>query len=286
MKITKTRKNISWTTELVDFIKINYPNIGSTECSVKLNIPVSKIQDIVKFYKIKIPKEIKIRLINERINKTKKYKINTEMFLTPDTPSACYILGLLWADGSLKGSGDNSVRLTLKKTDGVHIVPIIKTTGNWSIKELKYKIHKNPVLFFRCCDKKLYSFLTEMGYYDKSQNSAENIICHIPEELRHYWWRGYFDGDGTLNKNNYGISITSTINQDWSFLKFLPTSIKLKTKKYQQIVNGKTQSCSRMLIWGKENVLVFLNYIYSGEVFGIERKYKHYLRKLEHGYRS
>ena len=74
MKITKTRKNISWTTELVDFIKINYPNIGSTECSVKLNIPVSKIQDIVKFYKIKIPKEIKIRLINERINKTKKYR--------------------------------------------------------------------------------------------------------------------------------------------------------------------------------------------------------------------
>jgi len=287
MNPSKSRsKSISWTPELVDFIKLNYPRIGSVGCFRELGIPVSKIQDIVKFYKISMPKENRIRLINERINKTKKYKIHTEMFVNPTTPSACYILGLLWADGSLRGTDDNSVRLTLKKSDGESIIPIIQLTGNWSIKELQYRIHKNPVLFFRCCDKTLYSFLSNMGYRNKSVESADKILSFIPEALRHYWWRGYFDGDGSLNKNNYGINITSTIEQDWSFLKLLPGTIVYGIKKYQRLVNGTLQSCSRVMIWGKRNVLEFLEYIYSGEIFGLTRKYDRYQNKLLLGYRG
>lgn len=285
-KVNPKRKNLCWTPELIEFIKTNYPLEGSVGCSLKLNISIQQIQDIVKFYKIRVPKENRILLINKRINNTKKYKIHTEKFLCPSDSKTCYILGLLWADGSLKGTKDNSIRLTLKKEDGENIIPIIKTTGDWSIKELQYTIHKNPVIFFRCCDKTLYRFLKENGYCEKSQKSAEKIISTIPEYLRHYWWRGYFDGDGTLNKNNYGISITSTINQDWSFMKFLPSNIIYKIKQYQREVKGKIQSCSRVVLWGKENVLTFLAYIYKGDYFGINRKYIKYQNKLKFGYKG
>lgn len=284
--VNPKKKNLSWTPELIEFIKTNYPLEGSVGCSSKLKISIQQIQDIVKFYKIKMPKKNRILLINKRINDTKKYKIYTEKFLSPSDPQTCYILGLLWADGSIRGANDNSVRLTLKQEDGENVIPIIKTTGNWSIKKVQYKIHRNPVICFRCCDKIFHHFLVIHDYYEKSYKSAEKIISIIPEDFRHYWWRGYFDGDGTLNKNNYGISITSTFNQDWSFLNLLPSNVSYKIKQYQRSVGGKIQSYSRAVMWGRENVLTFLNYIYAGPRFGINRKYTRYQNKLKFGYKG
>jgi hypothetical protein len=277
------RKNLFWDENIINFIKYNFPIYGSKYCSNQLNIPICKVQDICKYYKIKMPRDRKIELINKRINKTKKYKIKTDMFLTPNTPIICYILGLLWADGSIRGTKDNTIRITLKKNDALDVKKLFLISGNWNIREQQYKCHKNPVILFSCCDKIFYNFLYNTGYYNKSVESASKILDKIPEELRHYWWRGYYDGDGTFSKTigQYQISITSTIEQDWNFLKYLPSNIIYKTKKYSTIKNKKVQSYSRVYIINKINTYNFFEYIYTGKKFGLERKYNLFKQKFK-----
>jgi len=60
----------------------------------------------------------------------------------------------------------------------------------------------------------IYDFLSENNYKEKSYVSATKILNKIPNNLKKYFFRGYFDGDGSIYKYEkyyqVGLNITST----------------------------------------------------------------------------
>lgn len=205
-----------------------------------------------------------------------KYLIKTEQFIYSNqmTPESVYLLGLLWADGTL-AKNTTAITITCIKTDLSQINNVMLTTGNWAIYYRTPPKGKEQQTFY-VNDKLLYSFLLENDYIGKSFNSANKILHKIPENLRNYWWRGFFDGDGCIHLSEHGsqLFLTSGLNQDWSFFDFLP--IKLDWKHIKKETNK--GSYSRMLIQNKKSILAFYNYIYSGVIFGFERKRETFIR--------
>ena len=266
-----------WNNEDDIFLQKNYAVMGGTYCSNYLDRTIGAIWARCRDRGIKMTKDDHTRHINNAHDLTRKYQINRSLFEKVDSPIIAYLLGLLWADGSIRSSKDSTrISITLKKEDALEIVPLFEYTGHWSIQEIQYKCHKNPVITILCYNRKLYDLLYSLDFFDKSRVSACKVLNHIPRNLRHYWWRGYFDGDGGLyvsyEKSKYSIEITSSYEQDWTFGdSLLEYNISFKIIKKN---SKEKNTCSRLCIRRKQNIANFLNYIYQDDVFGLSRKYK------------
>jgi hypothetical protein len=123
---------------------------------------------------------------------------------------------------------------------------------------------------------KLWHFLNGYDYRDKSHASADKIIEAIPERLRHYWWRGYFDGDGCFAKNPGGrVCFNSGYDQDWTFVYKLGELIGV-TFALERHDRG-SRAGSKMNLTNYVHLKKLADYIYAGETFGLTRKRDKYL---------
>jgi hypothetical protein len=278
----------NWTQEEIDFVKNNYSKFGADYCATSINRSFQSISTFAKNNDLKRDKIEISKMIKLRLDKTKKYKIKSELFFNIQSPEEAYVLGILWADGSLRNGkkGDNVIRVVLKSEDALDIRGVFFHSGNWSEKQWTHNQNKNLVTKYACCDKELYDFLINLDYHNKSYVSAEKVLLHIPENLRHYWWRGYFDGDGNITICSKYVSITSSYDYDWSFLKFLPKSILFSIRKGEfKSKNEKICKYSRVT-FSTKNAKLFLDYIYKGKDFGIKRKKYRYLNPLKVFYKK
>lgn len=198
----------------------------------------------------------------------------------------CYILGLLWGDGYLyKGR----VGISMISEDLEPLINIFSKIGNWKINKCHRKKYKEQ-LTLRISDKNMYSFLISMDFDIKSKTSPNKIVNLINENNFRYFLRGFFDADGCfyLNKNTRQCIITSNYFQDWDFLSNFFSKKGWKYSIGRQ--TSKTGNRSFIRITNK-NILEFGNFIYSGDLFGIERKYnkfieikKSYVKKVRVGH--
>ena len=219
-----------WTEEDKLFVLNNYGKLGTRKCANLVNKSIQSIATFAKNNKLRVDKETISKNILE---KKKKYEINKDLFINISHPQEAYVLGLLWSDGCLRNgkNGDNSIRLVLRTPDAIDVKNIIYHSGNWSEKTWIHKQNKNEGTKYACCDKVFYNFLKDLDFLEKSWKSANKVLALIPMYLRHYWWRGYFDGDGYIAIDAKNITITSSYDQDWSFINFLNENMKPKIIK-------------------------------------------------------
>jgi len=185
------------------------------------------------------------------------------------SPYSVYILGFLWADGYLRKK-DSGIVLTIVEEDGIKIKPIIKKTGEWSFRYIQPKNSERRQIRMQLYDKALKEFLLRYRYDVKSLVSPELLLSEIPDKYLHYWWRGFFDGDGSNNAN--GIEFYGHFEQDWSFMNILSNKLGGIVFKYKQRIRGYGRS-SFINIRHKNSIQKFLLYINSGEKFGLDRKH-------------
>lgn len=213
----------------------------------------------------------------------RKYFIDASKFINVQTPEAAYILGLIWADGTL--GNKYSVTLTCIKEDLEIIKPVFETIGSWGYFYRTPRGCKNQKeqLTIYNSNKDLYNYLMECGYGRKSWCSANLILNNIPNNLKKYWWRGYSDGDGCFYTTKfYQFFITSGISQDWSFMVDLSKELNVNYKILQKTV--KAGSYSRFMLTGIKNLLAFGSYIYDTyetDKIGFYRKFKKYQEVVE-----
>lgn len=107
-----------------------------------------------------------------------------------------YALGFLWADGhvSLRGR----VSLGIVSADANDIINTFDKTGRWH-KYFYQQKHWQPQTTIAIQNKALATILINFDYRQKSFINPTKILEVIPEELKHYWYRGYWDGDGNFN---------------------------------------------------------------------------------------
>lgn len=258
----KTQKK--WSNEEIKILLEIYPKFDRYYCSKILNCTVEQIV-------------YKIRKLNIRKDKS----LDFNQFKKITGVHIPYILGFMWSDGYISNDGRH-FNVTGVVEDINKIEFLFDKVGNWCkhIDNREKYGWKNAKTIIGS-NKEIYNFLVENDYKDKSFKSADKILSLIPDDLKHYFFRGLIDGDGCFYyyKPKKGSTLrqfilTSTYEQDWSYFVSLCNELEIKyTIKRNK--NDK-QSSSVIRITNKEGIIKLGEYIYNGEMFGLNRKFDKY----------
>ncbi len=281
MNNPKSEFRFPFSEEEIEFIKVNYPLIGMSKCAKKLGRKYYTVKKAAwKYLGIKPTRAMTIKLSITERDKNYVPKIPLAQFLNVEKPEIAYVLGLLWADGHLSNDKNHrGISISLIKEDFVKIMWIFDKIGAWSKRDKFPKLNgkfTKPALVVSSYGKPITNYLLSKDYKEKSYKSPDKILSTIPEHLKHYFIRGYLDGDGCIGLHSYNLIFTSTYEQDWSFL---PKYFRIKRRI------GKKGKNSSAEVTNKVDFLTYCSYIYHGaENDGIylPRKYerfKRYIRK-------
>lgn len=219
-------------------------------------------------------------------------KLNVEnitYFDKIDTEYKAYILGLIYADGTIddkvRGKREWRLIISLQEEDGYVLKQLLEDTNKKELKishppSIKNRNWKKRVV---ACVNNTYlcNTLANLGCGPrKSQLGMKFPI--IPENLINHFIRGFFDGDGcvTINKRlyrgvtktteNYKLKIAFT-STDNTFLdeivKLLPIKKVYKTSKLRK------QIVYTYWIENVSDVANFYEYLYKDATIYFQRKY-------------
>lgn len=211
------------------------------------------------------------------------YSLDETYFDSIDTPNKAYILGLFYADGN-NSPQKSTISISLQEEDK-EILEKIRH-------EIKYQ---KPLVFID------YSNKHDGDYTYKNQYKLDifsSHFCHVlseygmipnkslilkaptflKEEFYPHFIRGYFDGDGHVshkNKNNNCVTIVSTNEICVWMQKIISEYVGIKSHIYDaQNKNGITKYVG---VYGRLQVIKFLDYLYKNADMYLERKYNIYL---------
>ena len=191
------------------------------------------------------------------------------------TPQFAYILGYLWADGSLTKKG-NGICLGIVHDDGVAIKPHINHTGTWCQRKAKRQTkNAQDKCIYTVWDKRFTSLLRELGYGEKNQRPF-NLACEfLGPDLVPYFVHGFFDGDGCITTRVQNeictITFAAPLAYDWAYLEKVLREAGIQTIYTYQSHKVKNTG-SHLYFRRQEDVLRFYrHFIYHPEV-GLSRK--------------
>lgn len=191
------------------------------------------------------------------------------------TKELSYLLGWIWSDGYLN-KDLRSFNITMVTEDSIDIKLIIEqcfpTVKEYSKRRFN-PTHK-PTSVFSVHSAQFSHFLAENDFRNKSQESPNKILAHIKSENQYLFWRGVFEGDGSIyfKKNKIGITITSTFQQKWDSLELFASQNNIKYSITRK-ANFKN-SYSRFVICSRLDCIRFLETIYKDNLnLTLKRKY-------------
>ncbi len=253
-----------WATPVSDeekeFLKVNIWTLGAKECARKLGRPYGTVYITAK--KMGLP-------FNPDLNFTNRQDISN--FTTCLDPFVVYFLGLMWADGNISKSPKHRIKLKIKTSDFDYIRRHLSRVGNfWN--EHEYTDSRHPhwskMTVFETTHRDLWRFFESQDYLIKSGGSADKILSHIPEHLRHYWWRGYFDGDGCIS--NRRLCFNSGLDQDWGFVENLGKQLNISFDIERK--DRGSRAGSKTIVGRWHFIKKTIDFLYQGEQFGFDRK--------------
>jgi len=259
----------------------NYCQIGGTHCAKNLGRSRHCIQQNAKLLNLKLDRGKICQYVFQK--DYEEFSVNPKPFIESKnmTPIHVYLLGLIWADGNISKNG-YTVSSRFVESDGSDLFPIFKKSGKWNIYKTKPKSKRagKPSFVVYTSNKPLLEYLKSNRYYSKSNESACEILKMIPDNLKHYWWQGCFDGDGCfyVSKNNNGqISLHSSYQQDWKHFDELSKQLDITYQVYKRnrLIKNRPMKSSYVNISSKENIYKLCNYLYpNGLEFGLKRKFE------------
>jgi len=291
-----------WTPEMEAILVRDYPNRGSYWCSERLGVSSSQAIKRANVLGLKTTDARRKQRQSENIKKMwdnhpGRYSgIDYRVFVDCKTKEAAYVLGLLWADGYMNGGRPNRIAIEIVADDFDAIRGVFDATGSWSVSRRKRK-NRRPQACATICNKPLSEFLLSFGYGEKNVRSACGILEKLPIDLRTYWWRGFFDGDGCFysrrhvrqreTKESYEhvaqMSLAGGLKQDWGFAEKLLTGLgicfAIQRRSHRK---RKKSSSSSVRVTNKEGIRKFGEYIYGEyDGVGLRRKYEAWKKCLE-----
>lgn len=219
--------------------------------------------------------------------KPDRFNINYEFFNKNITKESAYIMGFIWADGYLNNkSQSHRIVVSIVKEDFDNLRNVFFKVGKWNIYE-RQREGRRLASSFITSNFVIYDFLKRNDYEIKNtaQANALKILHYIPDDLKKYWWRGYFDGDGWFyyNFKHYAnqLGLSGHYEQNWEFAekKFNSFGIKYKIKR----VKNEKNKYSVFLVTNKRGCYNFFKYIYPDfdyDGIGLIRKFDKFRKGL------
>ena len=204
-------------------------------------------------------------------------------------PPNVYLLGLWWADGHVH---PKKIMHSCIETDSAQLVSILKEFGVNTFYNSHPKGGKRQwIMVVNSVARS--KFLMLYDYHIKSGASASKILSAIPENLHYLWWRGFFDGDGSLglNANNGNgrsahLNFCSVKSQNWDFFHDIIKKIGIEKYHYVPYTWAKTgYKRSIVSLHQKQDIIKFGNYIYQNyqkDKLGYKRKYNKFLELVDY----
>lgn len=270
----------NFTNDEIRFFMDNYPKYGPLFCSKESGKPIHKIYNWAKSLGIK------------KIGADKHpsmQKVDPRQFLDIKTKEVAYFLGFFWADGFIhyaknKTSNNYTIALEIVSEDFNDLSDIFFSLGKWATNSRKRCETWKETTTMTTNSKDIYTFLKENGYDDKSFIEPSLILQKIPDHLVKYFWRGFFDGDGSFNfnlgKERKGkcLQFSSTLGYKWNELSSFLDKIGASSKIHEYI--GKRGSASVLNITAKESMIKAAKFLLSSEI-GLTRKTNKMIEFLE-----
>lgn len=212
-------------------------------------------------------------------------EIDSTLFSTNVNEKSAYLLGFLWADGCIytKRKYSYLIQISIITEDMKYLIPILKSLGEWNYNSYKPKNPKwKEKTTASIYSKTLTSYLLNNGFDNKE--NPHSILSTLPENLHKYFWRGLFDGDGTvgLTLKSYSCSINSSYNQNWELLENLCKRLDIKYFIQRRV--SKRGKQSNFGFSNRISIEKFLSFIYDGyetDKIGFDRKYNMFLKIRE-----
>ena len=142
----------------------------------------------------------------------RKYTLNEAFFDVIDTEAKAYWLGFITADGNVTQTArTNTLRVGLAIKDTAHLERMNADLG--SSRPLTFRLHRAPLAALATFDSwQLVEGLRRLGVHPNKSGTVEP--WNGPEELMPHYWRGLFDGDGSIFRTNagahWGLSIAGS----------------------------------------------------------------------------
>ena len=202
-------------------------------------------------------------------------KVSAIDFINVETLSHAYLLGLLWADGSVIFANNKAktpqIKHSTKKEDNIFFRKIFLNTGDWGIYETRNQgsfTKKNNILEVNwTSNRELGEFLIENNYRNKIK-SPDKILSKLNNIEKQLWFRGFFDGDGSVTiipKGHHSIAFTGHKEQDWYFIIKLFNEIGINKYK-ERIITSRGGFSSQIRITNKKDLNTFHKYLYNDSI--------------------
>ena len=290
-----------WSKNDLNFLIKNYSKKGAEFCAKNLNKSKNSIYVKAHRLNLKVPKKLKKKLQQEKLDYIKKqktdFKINTQLFIKNFTKESAYILGLIYADGSItscenSGHCKNKIIINLVAEDANNLLDVFLKTGKWAKHYVQQK-NRRKQMNINTSNRPLVHFLIKNGYSPRNKTSPDKLLNIIPLNLRQYWFRGFVDGDGSFGfypkKRAKYFSISGPYNQDWNFMINLFKKLSIKKFKISHYISNKTgHKYSQLRTQNKDGINKIGKYIYKRFVIdkiGLNRKYNKWAEIIKYSYR-
>jgi len=235
-----------------------------------------------------------------------KYKVNHGYFDKIDTEYKSYILGLIYADGSIiqpKGNRQMSLRITLQEEDGYILQKFADEAAGGQIKimnppSVRKKGWKRrsvvSIASSRICNK-----LIDMGCKPNKSRIGMNFPKLDNQLVRHFI-RGFLDGDGCITETKIPyhyirittqkrkgehiqrfkmrIAFTST---DLIFLKEVEKYLNISKSYYRSV--KRTQLIYTLWIERRADFEKVVQYLYKDSNYYLERKFNKTIKSRASG---
>lgn len=153
----------------------------------------------------------------------RKYKLN-ELFFDELTPTTCYWLGLLCADGDIHRS---KVRLGFKIDDIEHLrkfALVLKSNYEPRIEHRRSGYPGKPYARIYIGSSYMVDTLKSLGFCD-FKNGMIEPMQQLDDKLFWHWLRGFSDGDGTVSwrtpKNRIPYPVWSLVSPHKRVLAYI-----------------------------------------------------------------
>jgi lambda repressor-like predicted transcriptional regulator len=215
------------------------------------------------------------------------YAINENFFKNPNTPTAAYFLGFLWADGS--NVSNDTLSVTVNSVDDDIMIKLRGALGSEHPFYRFSRVLKNGSVAhytqLAVSSQQLSSDLTALGMVGR-KTYAEHLTLPVglsPTLLRHFI-RGMFDGDGSISLTREGrpFDLSLTIAGHIDVLRTIQRHVFECAEATSRIHDPKQvqrDKCKTYVLTfaGNRNILKLLQWMYmDSSGIRLNRKYDLY----------
>lgn len=210
----------------------------------------------------------------------RKYKLNENCFSTL-SPEMYYWLGFITADGNLlEHQRALYLSIYLSNKDANHMIKFRRFCGS----SHPFYFNKRKKTFcFRFHSKRIFNDIVNYGIVPRKSNVKHSFISKIPDQYKHCFIAGLFDGDGTVirrikkqnqHKKTYyydycEVRILSNNNTMKDISKYLSNNFNFKNTK----IKPAYKNLLYKLTFSSKNDLLEFYKLYSLSPIHLERKW-------------